>query len=107
MAAIVRPNLNARVLEFTDRLMNIRWIAERVLAGQQFNAYLSGNEDEDEEDTDDTEYHICLGPVSDFRVLCTVEGGDTARLIESALKVATEAFLIEAAKQADAQAGAA
>lgn len=88
---IRRPGFDQRLTEFEERLFNIRWIGERVMAGQQFNAWPTGEED-DETDDEDIPYLMCIGHAADLRLICRVYGRQEAELLESALKVATEAF---------------
>lgn len=81
---------------FEKALFETRWIAERVIAGEQFNCYELCQSDDDDDDDDlegrDREYALSLGPITSCRFILTIEGKDKADLIEAALKVATEAF---------------
>ena len=87
---ITRPNFDARLEQFAEALFGIPWIAERVLAGQQFNTYAT--DDEEALDEEDADFSLCIGPISDFRFICGIEGRSGAAIVEAALKVATEAF---------------
>jgi hypothetical protein len=98
---IVRPRSDQRVAEFEDRLFSIRWIADRVMAGQQFNCFEAAGEWEDEDEDEDREYSLCIGPITDARYICGVEGRDRAEFLESAMKVATEIFLEKIARDSD------
>jgi|SRR5689334_18371492 len=91
MSEINRPNFAERREQFGEAIACLPWVAERIAAGQQFNAYEHASNDEDD-DPEDAEYSICVGPISDARFLCSVVGRERAKLIEAALKVATEAI---------------
>lgn len=80
-----------RIAEFETALFGIPWVAERVAAGHQFNAYESADNDEDDE-PDDWRYALCLGPITDHRFICTILGKDRAALVEAAMKLATVAL---------------
>jgi hypothetical protein len=89
--ALARPSMTDRLGEFEVAVFAIPWVAERVAAGQQFNAYESASNDEDDE-PDDWEFDLCIGPITDRRFICPIMGQDRARLVEAAMKVATEAM---------------
>lgn len=95
-----RPGLATRLHEFELALFDIRWVTDRVMGGQQFNAYESAENDE-YDDPDDWEYKLCLGPITDARFICPIVGRDRALLVEAAMKVATEAMLERRARDSD------
>lgn len=94
----------ARLEQFEKALFSLRWAAELVMAGRQFNAYDSARNDEDD-DPEDCEMIIGVGPVSDFRWFAETTGRDQAAIIEAALKFASEAMRARAALQAPSAGG--
>lgn len=75
------------VERFRAATLEIPFVAEKLAAGQQFNAYESGDNDEDDED-EDREYSLCIGPITDARWLIDLTGKTRADLFEAAFKVA-------------------
>jgi hypothetical protein len=86
-----RPGMAARLTEFEAAVFGLPWVADRVMGGQQFNAYDCAENDEDD-DPDDWEFALSLGPITSSRFICRIVGQDRARLVEAAMKVATEAM---------------
>ncbi len=76
---------------FEDALFEQRWVADLIMAGEQFNCYERGGQDDDLDD-DEREYRLCIGPVSNARLLFGIEGRATAEMVEAAMKLATDAF---------------
>jgi len=71
-----------------DAVFGLPFAADRIAAGQQFNAYEgAGNDDGDDEDW---AYELCIGPITDRRFIADVGGKSRADLLESALKLAAE-----------------
>jgi len=92
---VTRITFTEALTSFEKALFETRWIAERVLGGEQFNCYelcQSNDDDDDDLEDEDREYALSLGPITSGRFILTIEGKDKADLIEAALKVATEAF---------------
>jgi hypothetical protein len=89
---INRPGFDVRLQEFEAKLFDVRWISERVMGGQQFNCYEAAGEGGEEEGAEEREYSLCIGPITDARFICGIEGKERAELVEAAMKVATEAF---------------
>lgn len=72
---------------FSDAAGRIHFVSEALAKGYQFNAYERAGNDEDDED-EDREYRVGIGPISDFRVMFDVDGHATAELVETALRIA-------------------
>lgn len=66
---------------------SIDWVRERIEKGHQFNAFLASNNDEDDE-PDDQEFFIGLGPITDCALMLNVTGGTAANMIADALSAA-------------------
>ena len=79
--------VEAAVSEFRDALAATPFLQDRLAKGQQFNAYESAD-NEDEEDPLDWEYFLSLGPITNCVQIMRIEGEWRAKLIEAALRVA-------------------
>ena len=87
-AVPVAQELRVRRLNgFQEAVAAVPYIAERLATGQQFNAFDSSLNDEDDDDEDCTMY-VCIGPVSDTRSIVSVEGRAEANMIADALTFA-------------------
>lgn len=75
------------------------WVRESLKSGQQFNAYESASNDEDDDQTD-WDYLLGIGPITDFRCILDLTGKWRADLLEAALKTAVASLdaLDEAAR---------
>lgn len=78
---------NELVGRFTEALRELPWVAERIERGQQFNAYERASNGEDD-DPEDLEFIVGIGPITGFASLFEVTGKAKAELVESALKLA-------------------
>lgn len=88
---IERPDFVTRLRDFGDAVVDLPWVFARLHGGQQFNAYEASDNDEDG-DPSEWLYLLCIGPITDHRFICSISGQHRARLVEAALKVATEAL---------------
>lgn len=88
-AATVQEVGRGEMIErFRDAVANVPYIIERVAGGQQFNAYESAGDDDEEVEDEDREYRLCIGPISNCRFIADVEGHGRAQVLEAALKLA-------------------
>jgi hypothetical protein len=72
---------------FRDACGRLSGVTERLAKGQQFNAYECASNDEDD-DPEDWEFVIAIGPINSHRNLFEVTGESLADLLSSALKLA-------------------
>jgi hypothetical protein len=79
--------LDRRLDGFRAAVATLPEIAERLQAGQQFNAYTSPGKSEDAND-DGCSMVVCLGPISDYLPIVRVQGRATGELIADALTFA-------------------
>jgi hypothetical protein len=86
--------------DFESALAAMPFGEERLAKGEQFNAYESAANDEDD-DPDDWEFYLCLGPITDSVQIMGIQGEWRAKLIEAALRVALRSRL--AASQSSAE----
>jgi len=93
---------DALIQRFVEAVEQMPWVAERLENQDQFNCYESASNDEDD-DPEDWEYYIALGPISDWGYLGELRGEPVAKLIEAALKlgahVAADAMIAEREKR--------
>ena len=73
--------------EFRSALFAMPFGQDRLASGQQFNVYESGANDEDD-DPNDWEFYLSLGPITDCVQIMGIEGKWRAKLVEAALRVA-------------------
>ncbi len=75
---------------FREAVEALPHIAERLAKGQQFNAYDSSTNDDDDEDQDCL-MHVCLGPINDAAFVVSLDGRARANMVADALTLASVA----------------
>lgn len=86
-AKLLERRIRSRAEGFHAAVADLPVVNDALANGQQFNAYDSASNGEDEPDAD-CEMLICIGPITNARVICRVTGRAQANMIADALTLA-------------------